>query len=663
MRTAITRLLLPALLAWQACGSLASAQIAEDVLDFSTIGTANDPLADNTAALITALEERSANTDTRMVIYFPAGDWYFDDELPVGTHGDLTIFDNVTFIGARTGQSAQHQEEGNANAERSRTRFVIDMDGEDDIWWNQIRTYRYGPLAFSDITFQVVDVGSVFSFGDTTDLDAGEQTARALSFERCYFTHLRHFVKTDVGGGHAWMYDADAGAGVNYVLNTTNQSFSLRLHKCYDVTVRDCAFRGARYGIINSHGDRPVFDNVRGFLIGKLLDEYSVPTNAAVGSQIDDMFIETPVLAGAVITGQAGKVRAEFGYNSSGAFSTVPVGPYALPSSVEWEIDDGSSTVDFTFPGGWGYNCTDYFEPRTVIRVNPDEANEPDRYLYVTSVSATSVTFGRSEDTSYVAREISGDGAGVTRFFGTGLIVDGDRAAVMEPSLGLNQDNNDLPIAFIVPDRRPIRFGANTETSNPDPDDPTNLPVVVAACAGNAFHLHAGVDWLGSNDPADHPLVNLGGIGPKYDAGVREPFLDPLTKKQLFVPGRGIGTANDCARDLTFHRVTDSELGQDVWCYRLDNSSVGWELRNIRKSGKPVTYKIRAYVPSGTPTLGVWGGASPLNTHTLSTGWQTITGSSHGPSNAVLTDAQVTGSVVQVGGNGIYVAWVEIDQN
>lgn len=652
MRSNVLRLMFPAMLIALAWGRVTPAHALDDVLDFSTIGTPNDPMADNTADLIDALEARTS-TNERMVIYFPAGDWYFQDELPVNSHTDLTIFDNVTFVGATSAQSAQHQEEGSSNAEKRRTRFVIDMDNETDTWWDHVRTYRYGPLAFNDITFKVVDVGRLFSFGNISDTNPVGGTLRGLTFQRCYFTHLRSILDFDAGGGHAWMYDADAGAGENFVLNTTNQSFSIRLHKCYDVTIRDCTFRGPRYGIINSHGDRVLMDNVRGILVGKLVDEYSLAARAAVGSHIDNLFVETPVYAGAVITGQAGKVRSEFGYNAVGSFANVPVGPYALPSDVEWGIPVNSSTVDFTFPVGWGFDCTDYFEPRMVIRVNPSEADEPDRFLYVTGVAQNSVTFANSTSLSYVSRDLTGNGAGVTRFFGTGCIVHGDRAAVLAPSLGLNEDTDDLPIAFIVPQRRPIRFGANIETSGKDPDDASNLPVVVASSAGIQWDLHAGVDWLGSNDPPNHPLVNLGGVGPKFDGSVREAVFDPFSETQLFLPGRGVSSGSNCSRDLTFHQIDDSSMNQKVWCYRLSDSTVGWQVRKLRKSGKAANYRIRVYVPSGTPTLNVKAGGT-WNTHTLTTDWQTLSGS--------LTDAQVAGDLIQFDGSGIYVAWVQVNQ-
>jgi hypothetical protein len=65
------------------------------VIDMSTIGTVNDPNADNTAALI-ALSGRVNNEP--LEVFFPPGDWHFTGPLPVGTHSDH----NVTTSGAFT---------------------------------------------------------------------------------------------------------------------------------------------------------------------------------------------------------------------------------------------------------------------------------------------------------------------------------------------------------------------------------------------------------------------------------------------------------------------------------------------------------------------------------------------------------------------------------
>lgn len=130
-----------------------SANALDDVLDFSTVGTPNDPLADNTDALISALEARTS-TDERYVIYFPSGDWHFKDELPVNasSNPDPTIFDNVTFVGAPAAMTAQHQETSGAKRLR-RTRFLIDLESDSDIWWDQERSLIFGPLTFKDIAF------------------------------------------------------------------------------------------------------------------------------------------------------------------------------------------------------------------------------------------------------------------------------------------------------------------------------------------------------------------------------------------------------------------------------------------------------------------------------------------------------------------------------
>ncbi|RIK70862.1 MAG: hypothetical protein DCC67_20575, partial [Planctomycetota bacterium] len=76
----------------------------------------------------------------------------------------------------------------------------------------------------------------------------------------------------NVGDGRPWLIDAPGGQG--WVLNRNNESFGLRLHNCYDVTL-DLYLRGFKYGVINHHGDR-VRGRLRGFILGKLLDEHEI---------------------------------------------------------------------------------------------------------------------------------------------------------------------------------------------------------------------------------------------------------------------------------------------------------------------------------------------------------------------------------------------------
>ncbi|RIK85069.1 MAG: hypothetical protein DCC67_04335, partial [Planctomycetota bacterium] len=92
-----------------------------------------------------------------------------------------------------------------------------------------------------------------------------------------------------------------------------------------------------------------------------------------------------------------------------------------------------------------------------------------------------------------------------------------------------------------------------------NPADFSNLPVVIASSVGEQFSLQGGVDFLGSADVPDHPLVNPGGVGPRFDANLREAQWDPQAEKLRFRPGRGVSSHQFLAKKLTFHWFADPE--------------------------------------------------------------------------------------------------------
>lgn len=549
------------LLTLVACfGGGRTAQALDDVLDFSTIAgaTPNDPMADNTAALIDALEERTS-TNERMVIYFPSGDWHFSGELPVNSSSnpDPSIFDNVTLVGAPAAMTAQHQESGVAKRLR-RTRFLIDLESDSDIWWDQERTLIFGPLTFKDIAFQVVDDGSLFDLG--TPADGLLESFRGLHFERCIFSKKEHYSAVDIGDGRPWLVNAGADG---WVLNNSNTAFAIRLWRAYDTNIQNCSIRGFRYGIIDNKSDRLRVDNLHAMSVGKAVDTLPVGSIAAVGAHYDDIFIEDQALCGGVFHGQVDDIRCEGGFDGHRTGRGVPViGPRPLPASVGWSFDTAfnTNTITFTFTGS--YDCTDYFEPRSVIRITPSDENEPVRYLYITAVAANSVTFDEASSKCYVGRNISGTGTGVTRFFGNSAILVGDRASLMNPSFGVNVNKADHPELFVVPRSKPIKVGGMTEGRLANTEVMSSNAVVVASSVGTKFNLQGGVDWLGSANVPKHPLVNPGGIGPATDGSSRDAEYDPVHEVYCFRPGRGVGThsgSGNAARNLTFHWWADPE--------------------------------------------------------------------------------------------------------
>jgi hypothetical protein len=313
--------------------------------------------------------------------------------------------------------------------------------------------------------------------------------------------------------------------------------------------------------------------------------------------------------------------------------------------------------MSLTFAGD--YDALDYFEPRTVIKITADQADEPDRYLFITAVNPTFVTFYASDSKSYVQRQISGTGDNVLRYFGNGGVLYGDRCSLMDPCIGYNENTQSLPSFFIVPRATPIKVGGFVETLSDNAGDSTKYPVVVASSAGSTFYVCGGVDWLGSFQVPNNPLVNRGGIGPDWNASIRDAEYFPDSQTQVFRPGRGVSALNNESRDLQFHYITDSGQGKDVVCYRLSDGASGrWHCRRVRYTGVAATYRIRCYA-SQNSTISIYGGGGSANTAAVTTGWNTINGS--------LTSGQITadasGAYIRLSGANIYVAWMTVTQN
>jgi hypothetical protein len=604
--------------------------------DFSEYGTPNDENFDNN----TVLETLVASGKTS--IYFPGEDWHFDGPI------DLTniLFDNVRFYGAGSEFAAQHQEEG-GQGNKQLTRFILHMDNDSDIWWEHIRAYRYGILEFCDITFQVPTKGSVFAFGDISIVDTFESTFRGLQIERCYGTFLNysypHLIDNDEDG---------------FTINRTNTNFFLRIHQGYDVVLRDVACRGFYTNIILSHCDRPVLDNVRGLVCYKHIECYGIlNAQAPVAGHADNLYVEDSFLGGFHLESlQVTKLRLEVGYDT---IPEVPdpyaAGVFTLPSTVTWSITAGSAVMTFN-NFGTGFDATDYFEPKTVIRVTSEDEDEPYRDLYINTVSTSSLVFRNATSTSYVHRTISGIGTGINRYFPQSVIMSGNRAEMLQPSLNLNEATSTLPLLWIVPGTVPVKVGSNCESKGDGNINP--IPVIVASCAGIANGTQGGVDYIGSSDCPNHPMVNKGGLGPAYAGDYREGFYDEATDKQIFMPARGVRTANDASKLLMFYPIEDE--GRIVWCYRpADCAAAGWQVI-LRKSGRTATYSIRCYAPTSGLSLNIWGGGGSANTPALTTGWNTITGTLTGILDPGGT--QLTSNVFQLGGAGYFASKIIISQ-
>lgn len=630
------------------------------VLDATKYCTPNDDL-DDTAGLITCLELRQSSEP--VVVYFPAGDYNFTGELPVNSHTDPTIFDRVTIVGAPRAQSGQHIEEATGGAttedERRVTRFLVDCnDGE--VWWDQQRAYRFGPIHFADLDIQFTDRGSAFQFGDPAAVSDSTVTMRGLSFERVYLSRVNHYgaatAGADVGIGddRAWLVDATTDG---YILNDTNESFGLRMNFVYDAEI-DVTVRGWKWGVWNHHCDAPS-GQIHGMNNGMALLETALSSNAPVASCWRRVFSEQHLMAGAVVLGHVLDLRSE---TNVGTFP-VPPGNYDMPTTAKWTVTAGQSVVTFNEWGG-AYDATDYFEPFCVYRFTPQTTQtsnttntaEPPLELLCTAVAANTVTFANGANKNYVARTIVGNGGAVERLFGVPLIVYGERADIGILNTGVN-DSLDLPYAAVAVGVAPVRIAGNSNGRGDDADNPQET-LIIARCGGVIETLHGGVDLMGSAGWSAHPLVNAGGVGPRFERRYREPLWE--AGKQIYNCGRGVTSVNSCAAEGTYHWLTEED-GRRVPAIRLSDceTNTGWRLPSLRRSGVETDVTVRCYASTGTPTLTAYGGGTGSQTSVLATGWNTValtmTAGNMAPDG--------NGDFIRLSGSNIYFTEATVDQN
>jgi hypothetical protein len=217
-----------------------------------------------------------------------------------------------------------------------------------------------------------------------------------------------------------------------------------------------------------------------------------------------------------------------------------------------------------------------------------------------------------------------------------------------------------LPVCAIVPGRSPIRLSGNSNSQGPDANDPY-LPIIVASCVGAAELVFGGVDMIGSADTSSHPLVNPGGIGPRYERRTREAIYDLATRSFIAVPGRGVSAINDVARLLTFHPKTDPVFG-NVYAYRpSDSPTVGWEIRDPRLlKNKNTALTVRVLNPGGSSVnVSAWGGTGTVRTVSAAPGWSDVT--FNGAQSLLIADmgGDPEGALISLLGSGYFVtrAW------
>lgn len=598
--------------------------------------------ADYTPALIAAMSDHTANGE----FWFPPGEYYFYGPLPTSEYPEL--FNAFKWFAAPTAATRQHRvEPGNSHDMRRSVQFKIYLSNESAIWLSLAREYRLGPISITGgIALTLTYKGNLISIGDPAENSASYVSIRGLKLE-CDLDREMHYASIDVDGeGNKWLEDKGANG---FVLNRPNQSFGLRMSHCYDVQL-DVNTRGLKYGVINIRCDRP-----RGSVIGLSNGRTLVETNMqGVASQWTNVWEENSMI-GSIVAGHVADFRGE-----TNPMDSTPPGAYALPSAVTWDIVEGGTAINFYSWAG-GYDARDYFEPWTVIKVTPDDAQEPSRYLLVTTVAANSVSFFDPASKSYVPRPIEGTGDRITRYFGIPLTCLGSRCDIASRSTGENFLS--IPDCAIVPGGTPLRVAGNSNGRGWDANS-AQLPIIVASCVGAQEQVFGGVDILGTADVPSHPLVNSSDAGPRFERRTREAFYDYPTNTITAVPGRGVSSINNCSLNLLF-RTAQEENGQIVNVYNpLDaGATYGWEVRDPRlRKTRNTAVIARVFNPNGGTIVIFCQGENTggVNANAVP-GWSTVSFTM--PSAAM--DGDIDSAFVRltnVSSMQFSVSWVKINQ-
>ncbi len=623
------------------------------VIDFSLYGTPDDDTYDNTPALESALAD--AYEAGGASIWFGSGrEWWFLTALDSNNPLTYRHYENVSLLGISPEFTAQHQEASGVgidldNTYGTRWRFNLPAGAT---WWDVQRTYRFGPMRFENLSNQTETRINLFRFGDEGDVTDG--AFRGLYMKACIFSSSPDdSIATD------WLTNVGAAG---YVL-PEHRTYAIQMFRGYDVLIEDCTFRNfSGAGIRNVHGDRSLFRNCRS-IICQLAEDTSQAGAAQqhVPSVYEGCYSESAPYYDLVSEGaMVSDFRGEHGYD---LVFNPNIGDYALPAAVIWEIAAAADEIVFTGGFETGYDATNYFFPNMLVQAEADEdvgTFLPPRKFYITEVETDRIVFKNSASTSYVKTELNGLGTELTRLFDVNAVFSGENWSVNGYSLANNED--DGAQWAVVPSKKTCEIAGNaTGVGAGQNADPTAYqPLIIASSAGN---LSGGVKVGSRYNNPDHPLAFFD-EGPDFHANWRAPIWDEAGERQIFLPGRGVGTADNNSRDLLFRKITDSEIGRDVWVYRLSDSSAGWVLRPIRKTNIAARYVIRCYA-SEAATISVYGGEGAVNTHSLSTGWHTITGTSHG-TDAILSVGQMLAdgqsTFIQLSGANVYVAKVTVTQ-
>lgn len=603
-------------------------------------GRAGDTSFDNTNALLAAIQAHS--TTSEVVIRIPAKTYRFTtpDILGQLTAAAFAANKRIVIEGASPEPQIQGVPEWGL---KLGSVFELDFGAWDSFWLEREGAYSaelaFGPIIIRNIAIGIPEdgKGSIGRFvDDGSGAGAAEPAFRGLWLENCAFFNENR--------NNTWLTYV---AGAGYLIDKANQSVGFEIDHGYDVTIRNCSFRGFRWPL-KAWGDCPNISGNKYFACGHGPLHVSYPQASVVGASGPQEYVEIPFFAGLVTDStRTLLLSSETGYKS--IFDPDPGAYDCDESSLTWSIagdDDRLELADMPSVSGTQYDATDFLEPWTLVELTPTTSNQPARRLLIGAVDANGADIiyaGLASGSALPCNchvDVAGADDGLSRLFGVNAIYIGDRSGTILPRHGRNEAIG-VPVIAVLPYKRPVQIigevGENYTTDE-------SLAIIRLHAGGSGF-LRGCVQQIGGDQLVEHPAIRaLHQIAPFANNSNYVPptanVLGPDGERYRWLIGPSFGGfySDNAASSLLLDRLAsanDEELrpGEAApYAWRLADLVVspatsGFVTLNLPTYASQTIY-VRVWSP-GVKTAGLLiydraAGGGTTHTADLVSGWQTV---------------------------------------
>lgn len=490
-----------------------------------------------------------------------------------------------------------------------------------------------GPYIFENFRIQVA-TGSLMQIGNGAYLNLGGTAIQTRGIKlnnmslSCYpqnFTASSYFFSGGTAGDR------------NRVLGNRPKIFCFRGMGCYDMVIQNTSVYAAYYGIDLYECDFPYVDNVHAGHQAICFRHTTRNNFVSVHGTWNRLFVEAAQGAAIMLDrGSVSNSRVELGYG-------FDVGEYGFPTGITWNYTTGNlGAIQFAgFTGG--RTIENYLIEYIPFKIKDTVTNRSYWLTPTGFVGGTGVKFLNGSWSSYINRNITGNGNNAWRYYGLHFAMS-QNTNLLNTSVGLNEAHDNLPVGTWTPaGQRSSVYGL---TSNSIGNYTTgNQAVVVGHSRGAQHVLSVGVDWFGGdniNAPYESPLADIHGVtqnNSNYAPYVTNGQVRTSIPDRVWVASRGQGigawNSNGLYTEITkwngrFVEDFKQAAYDATQCHRVQylygltpapSIDFGYYVRAISASG--VSYNLNFTVRNNATA----GSTNFTPNLSIGTGWTVATGS------------------------------------